>query len=106
MIDSATPAPSWARPAASDRHPLNRPVAPPLCRSRGHRPASTVRGHAGTRAMKSTICRSRISQGCRSTLAAMSAAAVLLVDDDAPIRRMLARTLTAEGYAVFMYAGA
>jgi two-component system, OmpR family, response regulator MprA len=30
----------------------------------------------------------------------MSAAAVLLVDDDAPIRRMLARTLTAEGYAV------
>jgi two-component system response regulator MprA len=30
----------------------------------------------------------------------MSAAAVLLVDDDAPIRRMLARTLTAEGYDV------
>jgi two-component system response regulator MprA len=30
----------------------------------------------------------------------MSAAAVLLVDDDAPIRRMLTRTLTAEGYAV------
>jgi two-component system response regulator MprA len=30
----------------------------------------------------------------------MSPAAVLLVDDDAPIRRMLARTLTAEGYAV------
>jgi two-component system, OmpR family, response regulator MprA len=30
----------------------------------------------------------------------MSTAAVLLVDDDAPIRRMLARTLTAEGYAV------
>ena len=30
----------------------------------------------------------------------MSEAAVLLVDDDAPIRRMLSRTLTAEGYAV------
>jgi two-component system response regulator MprA len=30
----------------------------------------------------------------------MPEAAVLLVDDDAPIRRMLARTLTAEGYAV------
>ena len=30
----------------------------------------------------------------------MSEAAVLLVDDDAPIRRMLTRTLTAEGYAV------
>jgi two-component system, OmpR family, response regulator MprA len=30
----------------------------------------------------------------------MSEAAVLLVDDDAPIRRMLARTLTAEGYEV------
>src|SRR5919109_3180309 len=31
----------------------------------------------------------------------MSRAAVLLVDDDAPIRRMLARTLAAEGYAVY-----
>src|SRR5215217_1755826 len=50
MIDSATPAPAWARPAAPDRYPLNRPVAPPLCRSRVYRPASTVRGHAGTRA--------------------------------------------------------
>ncbi len=30
----------------------------------------------------------------------MSEGAVLLVDDDAPIRRMLQRTLTAEGYAV------
>ncbi len=30
----------------------------------------------------------------------MSEAAVLLVDDDAPIRRMLSRTLSAEGYAV------
>jgi two-component system, OmpR family, response regulator MprA len=30
----------------------------------------------------------------------MSEAAVLLVDDDAPIRRMLERTLAAEGYAV------
>ena len=30
----------------------------------------------------------------------MSDAAVLLVDDDAPIRRMLERTLAAEGYAV------
>ena len=30
----------------------------------------------------------------------MSEAAVLLVDDDAPIRRMLARTLSAEGYEV------
>jgi two-component system, OmpR family, response regulator MprA len=30
----------------------------------------------------------------------MSEAAVLVVDDDAPIRRMLERTLTAEGYAV------
>jgi two-component system, OmpR family, response regulator MprA len=30
----------------------------------------------------------------------MPDAAVLLVDDDAPIRRMLERTLTAEGYAI------
>ena len=30
----------------------------------------------------------------------MSEAAVLLVDDDAPIRRMLERTLAAEGYDV------
>jgi two-component system, OmpR family, response regulator MprA len=30
----------------------------------------------------------------------MADAAVLLVDDDAPIRRMLERTLTAEGYAI------
>ncbi|HEX5781686.1 MAG TPA: response regulator transcription factor [Solirubrobacteraceae bacterium] len=30
----------------------------------------------------------------------MAEAAVLLVDDDAPIRRMLERTLTAEGYAI------
>ena len=30
----------------------------------------------------------------------MSEAALLLVDDDAPIRRMLERTLTAEGYDV------
>ncbi len=35
-----------------------------------------------------------------SRLAVMSDPAVLLVDDDAPIRRMLARTLVAEGYAV------
>src|SRR5688572_25067475 len=35
-----------------------------------------------------------------SRLAAMAEAAVLLVDDDAPIRRMLERTLAAEGYAV------
>src|SRR6195256_992725 len=34
------------------------------------------------------------------TLARMSEAAVLLVDDDAPIRRMLERTLSAEGYEV------
>ena len=33
-------------------------------------------------------------------LADMAEAAVLLVDDDAPIRRMLERTLTAEGYDV------
>jgi PleD family two-component response regulator len=31
-------------------------------------------------------------------LAVMSVAAVLLVDDDAPIRRMLERSLSAEGY--------
>ena len=30
----------------------------------------------------------------------MAEAAVLLVDDDAPIRRMLERTLAAEGYGV------
>ena len=30
----------------------------------------------------------------------MAEAAILVVDDDAPIRRMLDRTLTAEGYAV------
>jgi len=30
----------------------------------------------------------------------MAEAAILVVDDDAPIRRMLERTLTAEGYAV------
>src|SRR5918992_148684 len=30
----------------------------------------------------------------------MAEAAVLLVDDDAPIRRMLERTLAAEGYAI------
>jgi two-component system, OmpR family, response regulator MprA len=35
-----------------------------------------------------------------SRLAAMAEAAVLLVDDDAPIRRMLERTLAAEGYDV------
>jgi len=55
MTDPTTHAPAWPRPAAPDRHPLNRPVAPPLCRSRGHRPASTVRGHAGTRAAESII---------------------------------------------------
>src|SRR5215207_6086856 len=33
-------------------------------------------------------------------LAVMSVAAVLLVDDDAPIRRMLERSLSAEGYEV------
>jgi len=56
VINPATRAPAWARPAAQDRHPLDRPVALPLCRSRGHRPASTVRGHAGTRAAEPTIC--------------------------------------------------
>jgi hypothetical protein len=60
MADSTTPAPAWTRPAAPDRHPLNRPVAPPLCRSRGHRPASTVRGHAGTGAAESTILAMRV----------------------------------------------
>jgi len=30
----------------------------------------------------------------------MPEAAILVVDDDAPIRRMLDRTLSAEGYAV------
>jgi len=30
----------------------------------------------------------------------MAEAAILVVDDDAPIRRMLDRTLTADGYAV------
>src|SRR5436190_1614739 len=34
------------------------------------------------------------------TRSAMSEAAVLLVDDDAPIRRMLERSLSAEGYDV------
>jgi hypothetical protein len=58
MTDSTTYAPAWARPAAPDRHPLNGAVAPPLSPSRGHRPASTVRGQAGTRAMKSIIKRS------------------------------------------------
>ncbi len=55
MTDSTAHAPAWARPAAPDRHPLKRPVAPPLCRSHVHRPASTVRGHAGTRAAESII---------------------------------------------------
>jgi CheY-like chemotaxis protein len=38
-----------------DRHPPKGPVALPLCPFSVHRPASTVRAHAGTRAMESTI---------------------------------------------------
>jgi hypothetical protein len=55
MTDPATPAPAWARPAAPDRHPLKGSVAEPLSPSRVHRPASTVRGHAGTAATRSII---------------------------------------------------
>jgi two-component system, OmpR family, response regulator MprA len=36
----------------------------------------------------------------RATLTVVAEAAILVVDDDAPIRRMLTRTLEAEGYAV------
>src|SRR5690242_16136100 len=37
---------------------------------------------------------------CRTFLSSVVMADLLLVDDDAPIRRMLERTLTAEGYSV------
>ena len=36
----------------------------------------------------------------RATLGQVSGASVLVIDDDAPIRRMLERTLTAEGHSV------
>src|ERR1700743_1318668 len=44
-----------------------------------------------------------MSEGCQTTatkLAGMADAALLLVDDDAPIRRMLTRTVEAGGAAV------
>jgi Phosphotransferase enzyme family len=56
MADSTTPTTSWWRPAAQDRHPLKGPVAPPLCPSRGHRPASTGHHHSAARAAEPTIC--------------------------------------------------
>src|SRR5437868_12290870 len=47
--------------------------------------------------------RPRTAQGSRTFpgyAPVVTEAAILVVDDDAPIRRMLARTLEAEGYAV------
>ena len=58
-----------------------------------------MESHNATTAVWSSTA-SEISHDPRSRLARMADAAVLLVDDDAPIRRMLERTLTAEGYAI------
>jgi hypothetical protein len=57
MADSTTPTTAWPRLAAQDRHlsKTRPPVAPPLCPSRGHRPASTIHDHAAVRAAESTI---------------------------------------------------
>jgi two-component system response regulator MprA len=41
-----------------------------------------------------------VALGATATLGSVATAAILVVDDDAPIRRMLERTLAAEGYDV------
>ncbi len=55
MAGSATPATTWRRLAAPDRHPPEGPVALPLFPSAVHRPASTIRGHVTARATEPTI---------------------------------------------------
>jgi hypothetical protein len=55
MIDSATPALVWARPAAQDRYPPKGSVALPLSPFSVCRPASMGHGHPSTTATQSTI---------------------------------------------------
>ena len=47
--------PARRRLAAPDRHPLKGPVAPPLCPSGVHRPASTIRGQAAAQTAEPTV---------------------------------------------------
>jgi hypothetical protein len=55
MVGSTTPAPACPRLAAPDRHPPKWPVPPALCHFVVRRPASTIHGHAATRAAEPTI---------------------------------------------------
>jgi len=55
MAASPTLVHSCTRPAAPDRHPPIRSVAPPLFRLDVRRPASTVHAHLRTTAAEATI---------------------------------------------------
>ena len=66
--------------------------------STSRRPPAAVRGRRSSRAC--ALPRQRRAGARWHKLGGMADGAVLLVDDDAPIRRMLERTLGAEGYDV------
>ena len=55
MAETTTPAASWKRLAAPDRHPPRRPVTLPLFPLGGRRPASTMHDQETARAAVSTI---------------------------------------------------
>ncbi len=55
MVDSTTPTPAWPRLVAPDRHGPKGSVALPLSPFGPRRPASTIHGHAATRAAEPTI---------------------------------------------------
>ena len=87
----------FSSPAFDERARRDRALDVPGARARALRRAlPRAPGRVGWRQR----CRQRGLTGAARHDGRMADAAILVVDDDAPIRRMLERTLAAEGYAV------